>query len=194
MKEFQINHRRFEVLDAGDFVSEPDIAALEGKIGTQLPAQLRSYYLRWNGGLPYPLDLPNDCESVSVRLRWKEGADAASFGPAADINELFLINADPNRDFFRTWSDFKDRIPSDCLCFARDSGGSLFLIGIQPHNLGRIYFWERVHEADIGAGELPSHDNIADVADSFNDFLLALREEPKSDESLDAWVQRVYSE
>ena len=193
MKTFQINHRRFEVLDAGDFVSEPDIAALERKIGTQLPAQLRSYYLQWNGGLPYPLDLPED-STVCVRLRWKEGADAASWGPVASLHELFLINANPARDFFRTWRDFEDRIPSDCLCFARDPGGSLFLIGIRPHNLGRIYFWSRYYEADLDAGELPSYDNIADVADSFNDFLLALREESQSDESLDAWVQRVYSE
>lgn len=193
MNEFQLDHRRFKVLNTGSSLQESDIAALESKIGISLPAQLRSYYLRWNGGLPYPLDVP-DFESVWIRLRWKEGAEAARVGPATNLSPLLLVNADPDRDFFRSWNDFKHRIPNDCLCFARNSGGSLFLIGTQPHNLGRIYFWERSYEADIEAGDSPSYDNIADVADSLKDFLLALREEPKPGELLEAWVRRVYRE
>jgi ABC-type phosphonate transport system ATPase subunit len=129
-----------------------------------------------------------------VRLRWREGVEAARVGPAAGLEELFLIDADPGRDFLRTWIDFKKRIPADCLCFARNAGGSLYLIGIGERNYGQIFFWARSFEADIDIGELPSYDNIADVADSFNDFLLTLRDEPRSGESLDAWVQRVYRE
>jgi hypothetical protein len=80
------------------------------------------------------------------------------------------------------------------LCFARNPGSSLFLIGIKDYNLGKIYFWSSTYGANIGEGEMPSYDNIADVADSFVEFLLALREEPNQGESLESWVQRVYSE
>lgn len=193
MNEFELDRRLYKVLNSGKPLSENDLAHVEVQIGMHLPSQLRSYYLRWNGGLPYPLDVP-DYAGVWVSLRWKEGVEAARVGPAAPVSRLLIINGDPDRDFIRTWTDFRSRIPSDCLCFARDPGGNLYLIGMQPHNLGRIYFWERAYEANIDAGESPSYDNVADVANSLKDFLLALREEPKADESLDAWVRRVYCE
>lgn len=194
MNEFQLDHRRFKVLESGAPVWEADIAELERKTGSSLPTQLRSYYLRWNGGLPYPLDLP-EYESVWFRMQWKAGSEAASVGPAADFGGLMCINAKPDRDFFRTWLDFKHRIPGDCVGFARAAGGaSLLLIGTQPHNLGQIYYWERSHEPDIEGGSHPGYDNVAYVAGSLKDFLLDLREEPRRGESSEDWVLRVYRE
>ncbi len=130
----------------------------------------------------------------TIRLHWTKEAKAAENGPAADLNELLKINSEPSTDFLRTWNDFKDRIPKDLLCFARDSGGSVYLIGIKEYNLGKIFFWDRDYEADIDAGETPNYDNIAFVANSFTEFLLALREEPDDGESLEDWVKRVYPE
>ncbi|WP_020160109.1 MULTISPECIES: SMI1/KNR4 family protein [Methylobacter] len=194
MVDFVLENISFDVEIPGEPISEKDLSDLEAKLGTQLPSQLRSYYLRWNGGIPLPSSTPED-KSVWVRLYWKEGAEAAHVGPATSFQGLYKINSSiPGTDFLDTWNDFKHRIPQDCLCFARDPGGSQFLIGIKDYNLGKIYFWERSYQADIGAGELPGYDNIADVANSFVEFLLALREEPDEGESLEAWVKRVYPE
>ncbi|MCX7110053.1 MAG: SMI1/KNR4 family protein [Proteobacteria bacterium] len=189
--EFILENRHFGVERVGEKLSESDLGIFEAKIGTQLPHQLRSFYLHWNGGLPYPIEIPEN-KSVWVRLHWKAGVDAAQVGPAACLSRLYSINADPNIDFFSFYSDFKDNIPQDVLCFASNPGSSLFLIGTKEYNLGIIYFWSSPYQADIGEGETPNYDNIAFVANSFTEFLLALREEPDDGESLEDWVKRVY--
>ena len=193
MTNFVLENRSFNVYRAAHSLSENEITAFEGQIGTQLPFQLRSFYLHWNGGLPYPTDIPDD-KSAWVRLYWAKGVKAAQGGPAACFQGLFRINEEPAIDFLRTWNDFKHRIPQDVLCFARDPGGSQFVIGIKEYNLGKIFFWDRDYEADIDDGETPNYDNIAFVANSFTEFLLALREEPDEGESLEDWVKRVYTE
>lgn len=192
MSEFLLEGRRFGVADAGHRLSEAELAAFEEQVGTRLPDQLRSFYLRWNGGLPYPVEVPED-SAVWVRLRWRPGAEAARVGPAASLNNLFEVDADSSVDFLTAHADFEGRIPRDCLAFAIDPGGSLFLIGIGEHNVGRIYYWARAFEEGVEDGEAPGYDNVADVAGSFVEFLLALRQEPEIGEPLDAWVQRAYS-
>lgn len=192
MADFALENINFDVIESGEPVNEKDLGDLEAKLGVKLPAQLRSYYLRWNGGLPRPSNISLN-KSAWVRLHWKQDAEAARVGVATSLQELFEVNSSPSIDFLRNWNDYKHRIPQDVLCFACDPGDSQFLIGIKEHNLGKIYFWERAYQANLGAGEIPSYDNIADVADSFVEFLLALREEPNPGELMDAWVQRVYS-
>lgn len=192
MSELTIKHRTFEIIRPDRPLSEPDLVALEAKIHTRIPDQLRQFYLKWNGGLPYPSDIPQD-ESLWVRLIWKDGAQATAAGPASDFRKIFPINCgDQNLDFYRTWNDFKDRIPFDTACFSRDSGGSLYLIGTADENLGKIYFWARSYQAEVRGGSVSAYPNIAEVANSFEDLLLSLREEPQADETLEEWSKRVY--
>ncbi len=193
MPQIILEDRHFEVETAGDKLSESELIEFEKKIGTKLPSQLRSFYSHWNGGLPYPANIPKN-KSAWVRLHWSKGAEAARVGPATSFEGLFRINASPSVDFLRTWIDYKDSLPKDVLCFASDPGSSLFLIGIKDYNLGKIFFWEISYQADIAEGEIPNYDNIAFVANSFTEFLLALREEPNDGESLEDWVKRVYPE
>jgi len=193
MPQFKLENRIFDIDSPGLPVSEIDLSNLEALIGTQLPSQLRSFYSHWNGGLPYPKDIPED-KTVWVRLFWQAGTDAMQGGPAASFEGLFRINADPSVDFFRTWKDFKQSIPNDVIGFAHNPGSSLFLIGIKDYNLGKIFFWSSDYQANIDEGEIPNYDNIAFVANSFTEFLLALREEPDEGESLEDWVKRVYTE
>jgi len=193
MPHFLLENRPFDIDAPGSPVSEGELTVLEALIGYKLPSQLRSFYLHWNGGLPYPTDIPED-KSVWIRLLWSKGAEAARVGTATSFEGLFRINANPSVDFLRTWNDYKDSLPQDVLCFASDPGSSLFLIGIKDYNLGKIFFWESSYQANIGEGETPNYDNIAFVANSFTEFLLALREEPDKGESLEDWVKRVYAE
>ena len=191
MDQYQVGGKQFGVVLAGEPVGPSDIAALEAAIGVKLPDQLRSFFLKFNGGLPFPLDLPED-NAVWVRLDWPPDSRAASAGVGADVARILSINSPPQVDFLRTWKDFKHRIPPDMLPFGYDSGGSLYVVGTGPDNLGRIYFWERSHEADVGAGQRPGYDNIAEVAPTFEEFLLAMRPEPNTGESMVEWRRRVY--
>ena len=181
------------VREPGPGVDGTQLLALEGAIGCQLPAQMRSYYSRWNGGLPYPLDVP-EFSSLCVRLHWRSGAKAARSGRIASIGDMLEIDSNPAMDLLQTWTLFKGRFPDGLLCFLSDPGGNLFLIGTGSHNLGKIFFWARGYEADEDEGEVPSYDNIADVAPTFIDFLLALRGEPGPDESHEDWIRRNYPE
>ena len=191
MPAFALENRHFDVFEPGNPINETDLNIFETKIGIKLPFQLRSYYLHWNGGLPCPTDIAND-KSAWVRLHWTKEAEASQGREAVTFSGLFEINSTPGLDFLRTWHDFKNNIPTDCICFGRNSGSSLYLIGIKEYNLGKIFFWESSYQADIAEGEFPSYDNIAFVANSFTEFLLALREEPNEGESLEDWVKRVY--
>jgi hypothetical protein len=189
--QFLLEDKLFEVIDPGKPLTESDIKTFEAKIGIRLPSQLRHFYLRWNGGLPCPIDIPDD-KSAWVRLHWTKEAEASEGRGGVTFSGLFEINSTPGLDFLCTWHDFKNNIPTDCIGFGRNSGSSLYLIGIKEYNLGKIFFWESSYQADIAEGEIPSYDNIAFVANSFTEFLIALREEPDEGESLEDWVQRVY--
>ena len=88
---------------------------------------------------------------------------------------FYKINVNDDPGFYGTyeiWLNFKDIIPPGLLPFADNSGGSQYLIDTRPGTSGQIYFWR------LGYGTLPpSFDNIAYVADSFEEFLLAIRAE-----------------
>ncbi|PWV64753.1 SMI1/KNR4 family protein [Plasticicumulans acidivorans] len=189
--DFVLNGREYEVLGHGHPLSEEELCTFEAQIHTRLPPQLRSYYLRWNGGLPSPASIPMN-SSVWVKVTWPVGSAAELIGPAVIFSKLFIINSESHSDFLEALNTFKNYIPDDYLCFSRDPGSSLFLIGIGESNFGKIFFWEYGCHANIYEGEIPDDSNIAYVADSFVEFLLALREEPDEDEPLEDWVNRMY--
>lgn len=188
---FEIHGRQFAVSEPGTPVTEEAISRTEKIIGTRLPDQLRSYYLRWNGGLPVPLDLRSG-SFVCVPLSWRSGSLGASSGAIACLHDMLEIDG-TTLDFIQTWQSFSGRLPQGTLCFQRDPGGSLFLIGIAPDNLGRVFFWDRALEADADQGESPDFSNVADVAPSFLDYLLSLRDGHRlAGETDDEWIRRNY--
>lgn len=190
MAEFMLGDRPFGVDNPGPPLTEAQLAAFEAAIAQPLPEQLRAYYLKWNGGQPYPEAVPQD-KALFVPLKWSPGAPAAAFGDRTPFEGLFKIDADPWIDFATLWGARKPRVPAGYLGFADAGGGSMFLIGTTMKNLGRICFWSHPFQADLGQGERPDEGNIAAVADSFADFLLALREEPGAKESTADWLARV---
>jgi hypothetical protein len=193
MADFVIEGRAYTVESKEPGVSEAALADFEHQHQLRLPEQLRAYYLRFNGGLPYPVDLP-EYSAIGLRLVWAEGVRGARGGDMAYFSGLFKINhPNPSLDYASTWHDFKHRVPAGYLGFGSDPSGSLFLIGTAEHNVGEIFFWSRQYEADVGGGEAPSDVNIAFVAPSFKDMLLAMRVEPADDETVEQWIARVYS-
>jgi hypothetical protein len=167
-----INGREFTIVEPGKKITEEGIKKFEEQIDCNLPTQLRAYYLEFNGGLPFPVDIDEN-KSVSVPLKWKPGSDAAKWGKKSGLENIFSINSDDNWEKIATSG--KEYYAQDLLPFGRDAGSNYFYIGVGKENEGKIYFGVEQYGADI-EGEEPDYRNIAAVAGSFNEFLLALEE------------------
>jgi SMI1-KNR4 cell-wall len=195
MTDLVIEGRGFKVVSPGQKINEATITLFEEQIGVQLPQQLRDYYLRYNGGCPRPNDIP-EMSSPALSLPWPndfdEINDAQRRCPFTFVSWFFQIASEPSTDFFNAWSNLKNYIPQGMLAFSPDPGGDLFMIGTQAENLGKIFFWARSIDDGFRPGQRASPEGVSSVANSFYEFLLLLREEPKSGESFDAWVRRVY--
>lgn len=193
MTDFTLMNRPFKVIGQRQQLSEADLSACEAQLGIPLPEQLKSYYRHWNGGLPCPESVPDE-KSVCVQVFWKKDAPAARSGSWAILEGMHSINGPEYEDLLCCWADYKDRVPSDCLIFGFDPGGSRFLIGIGEHNLGHIYYWINRFQADRAEGEVADYDNVAYIAPTFMDFLSMLREEPLRNEPTNDWIKRVYGD
>jgi SMI1 / KNR4 family (SUKH-1) len=196
MADFAIDKQSFIIDQPGAAISEAQLAELEKSLGQSLPGQLRAFYLRWNGGLPCPENIPED-KALFVKLDWSTASEpgrseGARRYPMAALSGLLKINSQPGVDFLHTWNDLKGGVPDDLLIFCRDPGTGLFLIGTGPENLGEIFFWVRSLEESWADGQKASPGCIAEVAESFKDFLFLIREEPLPNESYEAWLTRVY--
>jgi hypothetical protein len=191
MSDFFIDGRSYGVERAGGVLSANVLADAELAIGATLPAELRNFMLRFNGGLPYPEDIPESV-SIHVRLRWNDGSPAIKYGRSANLERVYRVEGEPAVDLVRANRDFRGRIPEDTITFGYDAGGNQFLIGIGEKNRGKIFFWAKWWEADRDAGQMPSHDNVAVVADSFLHFLKGMSPEPLKDESYEDWEKRCF--
>lgn len=188
---FQLSGRAYAVRNPGSPVTAATVDLLEQQIGCPLPPQLRQYYLRWNGGLPFPLDVP-EFSALAVRVRWAPGTPAVRTGPVAAVSAMLRLDSDIN-SLVEHWETFRTLMPPGWLPFQRDPGGSLFVIGTVDSNAGQVRFWSRDYQADQEAGEVPGQDNMAEVAPSFIDYLLALRDaEQLPGETEEGWIRRHY--
>jgi hypothetical protein len=192
MFEFTIDNRVYVVNRSGGPLDEVTLSLAEMEMGTKLPAELRDFMLRFNGGLPVPNNIPEDI-SVHVRLRWKpSSAAAARSGRNTNLERIYRINGDPSVNLVRANKDFKGRIPADTITFGYDAGGSQFLIGTGDENRGKILFWARGWESELDDDENPNYDNVAEVANSFVQFLKGMAPEPGPDESDEDWEKRYF--
>jgi len=193
IEAFELNGRKYAVRNPGKPLDEGQLKGFEEQIGISLPTQLRSFYLRWNGGLPYPLDVP-EFSSLRVVVRWPVGCDAAKGGRVIAVSSMQRFN-DELEDFVQNWEAFRDHLPHDLLPFQIDPGSSQFLIGTGPSNLGQVFYWPFGYAPDREAGEVPNYDNIAFVAPSFLEFLALYRGRDQGpDESQEDWIRRNYGD
>ena len=137
--------------DAGPAIDGSDIVLVEGEIGEVLPPDYRAFLLRYNGGLPTPdiVDIP--------KLP----------GSPTDVQVLFGVRRSvESSNIAWNWHAYGERIPRGCLPIACDSGGNLFCMSIVASDKGAISY------VDQSASPWRSYR----VADSFTDFLDALRD------------------
>jgi hypothetical protein len=144
-----------EMVESEKITTSKEIEQFEALIGQMLPDEFKQFLLLHNGGSPEPEGFKfflNDNEPEMAMVAW--------------FLALYEGEDENIRDDFYT---FKDRIPKNMLAVARDPGGSLILLGLQDENKGQVFFWLRELEAEDG--EPATYDNVAFVANSFNEFL-----------------------
>ena len=131
------------------------IKEFETLVGQMLPEEYREFLLHHNGGRPEPSGFKfslNGHEWNTAMIAW--------------FLALYDGEYENISNFFNT---YQDRIPQGMIAIARDPGGSLILLGLEDDRKGEVFFWLQELEGDDG--EPASYDNVALVANSFNEFL-----------------------
>ena len=137
-----------------------EIKKFEILIGEILPDEYKQFLIQHNGGHPEP-----DGFYFTLKDNQPEMAMVAWF---------LALHEGESSNITKSYFGFKYRIPNDMLAVARDPGGSLILLGLKGENKGKVFFWLRELEAEDG--EPATYDNVAFVANSFNEFLDSLIE------------------
>lgn len=114
-----------EVVDSHPPLTTADIEEVERRIGAVLPADLRDFYLRHNGGHLVPPCFVDDDGVLEVQLVLYMKSGNASSGFEETYEGLVLNTPEFPRGF----------IP-----FAVDQGGDYFLFSIRKEDYGSISF------------------------------------------------------
>lgn len=140
-----------EIIDSNRFgkLSESGIADFEVKFSILLPTDYKDFLLEHNGGCPKP----NTNRFPETDVQWIYGIHQYDYW--ANLIEHIDM--------------FKERIPSDTIPIANDSGGNLFLLSLRNDSKGEVWFWNHEEEAEENGHEYL--ENITKVSDSFNSFI-----------------------
>lgn len=135
-------------------------------IGVPLPDDYVQFLLSHNGGRIAP---------AQFTLRWHDAGLARRF--ARDrVHVLFGIGPGESLDLCAQLDAYRERIPADTLPIGIDPGGNLILLGLAAPRTGHVMLWVQDQEVDWEAGEVPDFSNVGLAADTFTEFLAALRE------------------
>jgi cell wall assembly regulator SMI1 len=148
-----------EIDDPGKPVAEKRLSNFEREIGATLPIEYRQFLLNFNGGSPAP-------DNVDI-----EGMPESP----TDVQEFFGIGAsDESSDLSWNKETFSDRIPTQMLPIACDSGGNLFCLSLANEDSGKVIYVDLQF-----IGEQKQQVSFYEVAENFNAFLDKIREEEK---------------
>jgi hypothetical protein len=139
----------------GPKISEPDVAALELRLGTTLPDQYRHFLLEFNGGSP----------AGTVEVPGLPGA-------LADVQVLFGIGR-AVRSSGIEWNmeTLAQRLKPQMLPIACDSGGSVFCLALSTADRGAVFY------CDLQSvfGKPASAPSMYLVAPDFDSFIGSLQ-------------------
>lgn len=140
-------------------LSESDLLQAEKEMGTDLPADLRAFYMRNNGGKPdKPLFVAGD-----------EGFLVQCFEPLARDDEPKVNNVVKS---YKTWQAVGDTdILRPAVPIAYDAFGNILLYSLDPRSLGAIF--AAYHE-----GGPRSVDRLRFLCSSLAEFLAGLQDRP----------------
>ncbi|WP_289055996.1 SMI1/KNR4 family protein [Carboxylicivirga marina] len=140
-----------EIIDSNRFgkLSKNDLTDFEAKLSISLPSDYRDFLIENNGGCPKP---------------------STNKIPETDVQCIYGIHeGDYWANLIEHIDMFKERIPSNTIPIANDSGGNLFLLSLRQDSKGEVWFWDHEEEAEESGHEY--FENITKAADSFNNFI-----------------------
>ncbi|WP_457649305.1 SMI1/KNR4 family protein [Profundibacter sp.] len=139
------------------YASNGYIRDLEEKIPSKLPKEYVSFLVKRGVGI---LDGSYDIQGTDLEIH-----NFLTF-PENQRDTLSL-------DFYI--GAFSNRVPSDCIPIAYDSGGNVFCIGLKGENRGAVYYCDREFEYDEeDETEETRAQKFTKVSNSFSDFLSRL--------------------
>jgi|SRR5215475_132511 len=135
-------------LSSGPTLTESDIIELERNLGYTLPAQLREFYLRHNGGYT------------------KENIYIDEEGDDYEIQNFLQIGTGETSlpETIKRLTGQRHLLKPDMVPFARESGGNLYCISLDS---GAVWVWSAEDVED-------STDAYSLIANSLNEFISGL--------------------
>ncbi|MBI3896718.1 MAG: SMI1/KNR4 family protein [Gammaproteobacteria bacterium] len=140
---------QFTVL--GEKLDASKIAAVEKKLGIQLPKEYRDFLLAHN---------------VAIPERNKYETEQAS----TNVSQFLGVSENKDDDLIAQSNSYDGRLPTDVLPIALAGGGNLICLNLQDK---AVFFWD--HEQEANEDEVPSFDNMTFLAPSLKEFLVNLQ-------------------
>lgn len=145
--------------DTCEPASEESLVDFEREFGAKLPAPYREFLQQFNGACPEP------------NLFHFKDSDKGS-----DCRQILGLNGTDN-DLRHYLETHKLRLPQNLLPIGYDSTGNLICLSVRQQDYGHVYFWDHslINSSSRSDSE-DTADRIVPVADSFDDFLLNLKD------------------
>lgn len=145
-----------ELSDCSLPLTKEDIKDFEVELNVKIPASMKKYYLKFNGGMPSPYCFQPQDED----LYWVE---INAFFPIKERTDAFETIEAIAKDI---WS--KNLMPCDLLPFAMDSGGNYYALNLKNK---KIYYYLTDEWDENFSREYNFETNTRYIAQSFNYFI-----------------------
>lgn len=137
-------------------LTKEDIKSFETELNVKIPASMRNFYLKFNGGMPSPYCFQPQDED----LDWVE---INAFFPIKEHTDAFETIEAIAKD---VWS--RNLIPSNLLPFAMDSGGNYYALNLKNK---KIYYYYTDVWDENASREYNFEANTQYISQSFNYFI-----------------------
>lgn len=145
--------------DTCEPATEESLADFEREFGAKLPAPYREFLQQFNGASPEP------------NLFHFKNSDKGS-----DCLQILGLNG-TDTDLRHYLETHKLRLPQNLLPIGYDSTGNLICLSMREQDYGHVYFWDHsLINSSTRSDSEDTADRILPVADSFDEFLLGLKD------------------
>lgn len=159
---------KVRIVSADPPATERQVAALELKLGIELPSDYRSFLLEYNGGRP-KIEAERFGDAA-FDIWWDQQPWAADYAESL-VHGFYSLDEKSTVSWSAAEAAYLTvpRVPEDFVPIAFDRGSNQILLGIRGERRGRVYFWAKDYEPQV-----PGYENVGFVANSFGEFLEGL--------------------
>ncbi|MFC1597811.1 SMI1/KNR4 family protein [Planctomycetota bacterium] len=146
----------------GPEISEEDLAAVEHRLGVDLPADYRAFLLEHNGGEPYPADFVCEGDDPGHRLRVTRFLSVGIQEPGGCEPNDFESTV----EFQRGELDLPRHLVPDGFVWDED----FLLLSVDGPDRGRVYFWFLIESGFDGTHFEKAFGSFAELLENLTDF------------------------